>query len=116
MKKQAEPSDPLDSLIKRVKAAQQIYKNFSQSQVDAIFKAAAAAAAAQRIPLETKLSKIILPRNTFITNIKMPKLAALSKLIKPTVSKFWPSRWVLLPVLFQPPIRPQPPYLSLCFA
>ncbi len=51
MKKQAEPSDPLDSLIKRVKAAQQIYKNFSQSQVDAIFKAAAAAAAAQRIPL-----------------------------------------------------------------
>ena len=55
MKKQAEPSDPLDSLIKRVKAAQQIYKNFSQSQVDAIFKAAAAAAAAQRIPFHHHL-------------------------------------------------------------
>lgn len=41
----------LDSLIKRVKAAQQIYKTFPQDKVDAVFKAAAAAAVNNRIPL-----------------------------------------------------------------
>ena len=41
----------LDELIKRVKKAQEIYKTFSQEEVDKIFKAAATAADKARIPL-----------------------------------------------------------------
>ncbi len=41
----------LDALIAKVKAAQEVYSNYSQEQVDAIFQAAAAAANAMRIPL-----------------------------------------------------------------
>ncbi len=43
--------DELDALIRRVREAQRTYAKFSQSQVDAIFKAAAKAANAARIPL-----------------------------------------------------------------
>ncbi|MDR3375997.1 MAG: bifunctional acetaldehyde-CoA/alcohol dehydrogenase [Ancalomicrobiaceae bacterium] len=41
----------LDALVARVKKAQQIYSTYTQEQVDAIFRAAAFAAAAARIPL-----------------------------------------------------------------
>jgi acetaldehyde dehydrogenase/alcohol dehydrogenase len=41
----------LDALVARVKKAQQIYASFSQEQVDEIFRQAAFAAAAARIPL-----------------------------------------------------------------
>jgi acetaldehyde dehydrogenase / alcohol dehydrogenase len=41
----------LEQLIQRVKAAQQTYSNFTQEQVDTIFKKAALAANAARIPL-----------------------------------------------------------------
>ncbi|HIK45144.1 MAG TPA: aldehyde dehydrogenase family protein, partial [Leptolyngbyaceae cyanobacterium M65_K2018_010] len=43
--------DELEALIARVKAAQQQYATFSQTQVDPIFKQAALAANAARIPL-----------------------------------------------------------------
>lgn len=43
--------DALEALILRVKAAQEIYANFSQDQVDRIFKQAAIAANNARIPL-----------------------------------------------------------------
>ena len=41
----------LENLIARVRAAQRKFASYSQEQVDAIFKAAALAANAQRIPL-----------------------------------------------------------------
>ena len=41
----------LDQLVSRVEAAQKTYSTFSQEQVDAIFCAAALAAAAARIPM-----------------------------------------------------------------
>ncbi len=41
----------LEELIQRVKAAQEVYANYTQQQVDQIFKKAAQAANAQRIPL-----------------------------------------------------------------
>jgi acetaldehyde dehydrogenase/alcohol dehydrogenase len=41
----------LNEMIKRVKAAQQIYATYSQEKVDEIFRAAALAAASKRIPL-----------------------------------------------------------------
>jgi acetaldehyde dehydrogenase/alcohol dehydrogenase len=41
----------LEDLIQRVKVAQRQYANFSQEQVDRIFKKAALAANAARIPL-----------------------------------------------------------------
>lgn len=41
----------LNALVERVKKAQREYANFSQQQVDAIFRAAALAAADARIPL-----------------------------------------------------------------
>ncbi len=44
-------SEELDSLVNRVKAAQQKYSGFSQKQVDHIFRSAALAAANARIPL-----------------------------------------------------------------
>ena len=44
-------AEQLELLIERVKKAQKIYANFSQEQVDAIFKAAATAADKARIPL-----------------------------------------------------------------
>ena len=44
-------SKKLDMLIERVKKAQEIYSEFTQDQVDAIFKAAATAANKARIPL-----------------------------------------------------------------
>ncbi len=43
--------EQLESLISRVKKAQRIYANFTQEQVDKIFKAAATAADKARIPL-----------------------------------------------------------------
>ncbi|MGK7929107.1 MAG: aldehyde dehydrogenase family protein, partial [Spirulina sp.] len=56
--------EQLEALILRVKTAQQTYANFSQEQVDRIFKKAALAANAARIPLaklavtETKMGVI----------------------------------------------------------
>jgi acetaldehyde dehydrogenase/alcohol dehydrogenase len=41
----------LDALVSRVKRAQQIYATYTQEQVDLIFRSAAFAAAAARIPL-----------------------------------------------------------------
>ncbi len=41
----------LNALVERVKQAQREYANFTQEQVDAIFRAAALAAADARIPL-----------------------------------------------------------------
>ncbi len=49
--KEARDRGQLDALIAKVKAAQEIYANYSQEQVDKIFQAAALAANAQRIPL-----------------------------------------------------------------
>ena len=46
-----ETAEQLELLIERVKKAQKIYSNYSQEQVDAIFKAAATAADKARIPL-----------------------------------------------------------------
>ena len=45
------PLTELDALVARVKKAQQIYARYSQDKVDAIFRAAAFAAADARIPL-----------------------------------------------------------------
>ena len=90
-----ETLDQLEGLISRVNKAQKIFATFSQEKVDAIFKAAAAAADKARIPLarmaveETGMGvledKII--KNTFITNTKTLKLAELLKKIKLTVLK-----------------------------
>lgn len=44
-------TDVLDAMVAKVRAAQREYAKFSQEQVDAIFKAAALAAAGARIPL-----------------------------------------------------------------
>ena len=44
-------SHQLNQLVARVKTAQRVYANFTQEQVDAIFRAAALAAADARIPL-----------------------------------------------------------------
>lgn len=44
-------SEALDAMVARVRAAQRQYAKFTQEQVDAIFKAAALAASAARIPL-----------------------------------------------------------------
>ena len=46
-----ETLDQLEVLISKVKKAQKIFETFTQEQVDAIFKAAAAAADKARIPL-----------------------------------------------------------------
>ena len=46
-----ETLDQLEVLISKVKKAQKIFSTYSQEQVDAIFKAAAAAADKARIPL-----------------------------------------------------------------
>lgn len=50
---QANPAaqEELDDLVARVKVAQKIYATFSQEKVDKIFRDAAFAAAAARIPL-----------------------------------------------------------------
>lgn len=45
------PTDVLNEIVARVKKAQQVFAEFSQEKVDAIFRAAALAANAQRIPL-----------------------------------------------------------------
>ncbi len=44
-------AESLDNMVERVKQAQRIYATFSQEKVDEIFRAAALAAAAKRIPL-----------------------------------------------------------------
>ncbi len=49
--KDAQDKAALDQLIAKVKKAQAIFANYSQEQVDHIFRAAALAANAQRIPL-----------------------------------------------------------------
>lgn len=46
-----EQQKKIDELVAKVKKAQQVFATYSQEQVDAIFKAAALAAASQRIPL-----------------------------------------------------------------
>ena len=46
--------EQLDALVARVKKAQLVYASFSQEKVDAIFRAAALAAADARIPLARK--------------------------------------------------------------
>ena len=46
-----EQKKKVDLIVERVKKAQAVYATYSQEQVDAIFKAAALAAASQRIPL-----------------------------------------------------------------
>lgn len=46
--------EQLDALVARVKKAQQVYASFTQEKVDAIFRAAALAAADARIPLARK--------------------------------------------------------------
>ncbi|MTI16302.1 bifunctional acetaldehyde-CoA/alcohol dehydrogenase [Rhodobacteraceae bacterium RKSG542] len=43
--------EELDALVKRVREAQKVYATYTQEQVDAIFRAAALAAADNRIPL-----------------------------------------------------------------
>ncbi|HPU18181.1 MAG TPA: hypothetical protein PLZ27_05895, partial [Bacillota bacterium] len=43
--------ETLESAISRVRAAQQIYANFTQEKVDEIFRAAALAANSARLPL-----------------------------------------------------------------
>lgn len=106
-------AEKLEMLIERVKKAQKIYSTFTQEQVDAIFKAAATAADKARIPLarmaveetgmgvlEDKIIKITLLQNTSTTNIKMLKLAELSKKIKLTVLKQLQNLSVLLQVSF----------------
>ena len=75
-------------LLKRVKEAQKIYATYSQEQVDKIFRAAAIAANKNRILLakeavqetgmgvfEDKVIKNHYGQNTFITHIKIRKLA-----------------------------------------
>ncbi len=47
----SETAQDLDALVARVKAAQAIYAKYTQEQVDAVFRAAALAAAAARIDL-----------------------------------------------------------------
>ncbi len=47
----AEEMSMLDSIVDKVKAAQRIYATYTQEQVDKIFRAAAIAAAQNRIPL-----------------------------------------------------------------
>ena len=44
-------AEALEKALERVRAAQKKFAEYSQSQVDSIFKAAAAAADRQRIPL-----------------------------------------------------------------
>ena len=44
-------AETLEKALERVRAAQKKFAKYSQSQVDSIFKAAAAAADRQRIPL-----------------------------------------------------------------
>ena len=46
-----ETQQDLNQLVARVKVAQKLYATFTQEQVDAIFRAAALAAADARIPL-----------------------------------------------------------------
>lgn len=43
--------EDLNALVARVKQAQKVYATYTQEQVDAIFRAAALAAANARIPL-----------------------------------------------------------------
>ncbi len=77
----------LNELVARVKKAQREYANFSQEQVDKIFRAAALAAADARIPLaklavtesgmgivEDKVIKTTLLLNIFTMLIKMKNL------------------------------------------
>ena len=99
-------AEALENLIVRVKRAQKEFATFSQEQVNAIFKAAAAAADKARIPLakmavedtgmgivEDKIIKTILLPNIFITNTKTKRPAASSRQTVPTASKSLPNRW-----------------------
>ncbi|TBW35388.1 bifunctional acetaldehyde-CoA/alcohol dehydrogenase, partial [Siculibacillus lacustris] len=47
----------LDALVARVKAAQAVYATFPQEKVDLIFRSAAFAAAAARIPLAVQAAE-----------------------------------------------------------
>lgn len=116
--------EQLEAHIARVKAAQEAYASFSQEQVDVIFKKAALAANAARIPLaklaveETSMGvvedKVI--KNHFASEIiynkyKAEKPAALSKKINPLAFKELPNRWVFWPALSPQRTPPQPPFL-----
>ena len=70
----------IDAIVAKVKAAQEVFANYTQEQVDSIFLAAALAANNMRIPLaqmaveetgmwwKTRSSRIITPPSTSATN------------------------------------------------
>lgn len=87
----------VDELVARVAAAQKKYAEYTQEQVDHIFRRVALKLSSLRIPLakmaveetgmgvvEDKVIKTILRRNTFTTNSKIPKPAAFWKKTRPT--------------------------------
>ena len=91
-------AESLENALKRVRAAQKRFAEYSQSQVDSIFKAAAAAADRQRIPLarlaveetgmgvvEIRLLKTTTLRNIFTTPTGIQRPAALLRRIRNTV-------------------------------
>lgn len=88
----------LNALVERVKKAQREYANFTQEQVDKIFRAAALAAADARIPLakmavaesgmgivEDKVIKTTLLQSISTTPIKMRKPVACCLKTTPSV-------------------------------
>ena len=90
-------AEALEKALERVRAAQKKFAEYSQSQVDSIFKAAAAAADRQRIPfarlaveetgmgvVEDKVIKNTTPRNIFTTPTGTPRPAALLRRISNT--------------------------------
>jgi len=97
----------LNVLMARVKQAQALYAQFTQAQVDVIFRSAALAAANARIPLarlaltetgmgvfEDKVVKTTLPRNTSITSTKTkrPVVCYRKRTSATTPPTFRPSR------------------------
>lgn len=116
----------LNDLVARVKKAQREFANFSQEQVDRIFRAAALAAADARIPLaklaveesgmgivEDKVIKNHFASEYIYNAYKDEKPVAcflktqlLEQLLSLNLS-------VLSVVSFQPLTQPQPPFLNL---
>ena len=90
--------ETLEAKIAQVRAAEKIFANFTQEQVDKIFFAAATAANQMRIPLakmaveETGMGvKTTSLPNIFTTHIDTQRLAAFWKRIKNTALKKLPS-------------------------
>lgn len=119
----------LNALVERVKKAQREYANFTQEQVDKIFRAAALAAADARIPLakmavaesgmgivEDKVIKTTLLQSISTTPIKMRKPAVCCQ--KTILSAPSPSqnRSASFAVSFQPLTQPLPPFSNLSSA